>query len=108
MLEMILVPTRHMVNFKFYEKKKLCMWNTCIHICTLSDCKQSFLGNALMKVGSSQQKLGQTEREFVRAAANNFIQPLQAFLDGDMKTVQVICSYLKNSYFLTLKNYFAY
>ncbi len=46
-------------------------------------------GSALVKVGQTQQKLGQAERDFIASSANGFIQPLRAFLDGDMKTVQV-------------------
>ena len=46
-------------------------------------------GSALVKCGQTQQKLGQAERDFISSSANGFIQPLKAFLDGDMKTVQV-------------------
>ena len=46
-------------------------------------------GSALVKCGQAQQKLGQAERDYLSSTANNFLQPLKAFLDGDMKTVQV-------------------
>jgi endophilin-B len=46
-------------------------------------------GSALIKCGQAQQKLGQAERDYLQSSANNFLQPLKAFLDGDMKTVQV-------------------
>ena len=52
-----------------------------------------FAGSALVKCGQTEQKLGIAERELIQAAANNYIQPLRAFLDGDMKTVQV-CLYM--------------
>jgi len=44
-------------------------------------------GKALIKSGQAQQKLGQTEREFINAAASCFMQPLKKFLDGEMKTI---------------------
>lgn len=44
-------------------------------------------GSALIKVGQTEQKLGQTERDFTSAAENNFVQPLRRFLDGEMKTI---------------------
>lgn len=46
-------------------------------------------GSALVKSGQTQQKLGQAERDYMQSTANNFLQPLGAFLEGDMKTVQV-------------------
>ncbi|KAJ8300195.1 hypothetical protein KUTeg_021714 [Tegillarca granosa] len=45
-------------------------------------------GNALVKCGQTQLQIGNAEREFVMSAANNFLQPLKNFLDGDMKTIQ--------------------
>lgn len=44
-------------------------------------------GSALLKVGQTEQKLGQTERDFTTAAENCFIQPLNRFLHGEMKTI---------------------
>ncbi|KAG7210790.1 hypothetical protein KM043_012282 [Ampulex compressa] len=44
-------------------------------------------GNALIKVGQCQQKLGQIERDFIGTSANCYIQPLRKFLEGEMKTV---------------------
>ncbi|XP_012277452.1 endophilin-B1 isoform X4 [Orussus abietinus] len=44
-------------------------------------------GNALIKVGQCQQKLGQIERDFISTAANCYVQPLRKFLDGEMKTI---------------------
>lgn len=41
----------------------------------------------MIKVGQTEQKLGQTEREFTTAAENSFIQPLRRFLEGEMKTI---------------------
>ena len=46
-------------------------------------------GSALVKCGQTQQKLGVADKDFVENSGNNFIQPLRAFLDGDMKTVMV-------------------
>ena len=44
-------------------------------------------GSTLVKVGQCEQKLGQTEREFVRSAIMCFTQNLRKFLDGEMKTI---------------------
>lgn len=44
-------------------------------------------GTALLKVGQYEQKLGTAEREFVNNAHVSFVQPLQKFLDGEMKTI---------------------
>lgn len=41
----------------------------------------------MIKTGQTEQKLGQTEREFTTAAENSFIQPLRRFLEGEMKTI---------------------
>ncbi|XP_061169835.1 endophilin-B1-like isoform X3 [Saccostrea echinata] len=45
-------------------------------------------GNALVKTGQAQLRIGNAEREFIQATANNFLQPLHNFLEGDMKTIQ--------------------
>ncbi|KAK7870651.1 hypothetical protein R5R35_009142 [Gryllus longicercus] len=44
-------------------------------------------GNALIKVGQCQQRLGQSERDFITAANHCYITPLRKFLDGEMKTI---------------------
>ncbi|KAK2147741.1 hypothetical protein LSH36_538g01023 [Paralvinella palmiformis] len=44
--------------------------------------------STLVKVGQTEQKLGNAEKDFIHSASNNFLQPLKAFLDGDMKTLQ--------------------
>lgn len=44
-------------------------------------------GNALIKVGQAEQKLGQGERDFIASAGICYIQPLKKFLDGEMKTI---------------------
>ncbi|XP_076764874.1 endophilin-B1-like isoform X1 [Xylocopa sonorina] len=53
-------------------------------------------GSALNKVGQCQQKLGQIERNFIKDAANCYIQPLRKFLEGEMKTVTKEMSILEN------------
>ncbi|XP_048773858.2 endophilin-B1-like isoform X6 [Ostrea edulis] len=45
-------------------------------------------GNALVKCGQAQLRIGNSEREFIQATSNNFLQPLHNFLEGDMKTIQ--------------------
>ncbi|XP_059167177.1 endophilin-B1-like isoform X2 [Physella acuta] len=44
-------------------------------------------GNALVKCGQAQIQIGNAERVFVTSTANNFLQPLSNFLEGDMKTI---------------------
>ncbi|XP_053380775.1 endophilin-B1-like isoform X4 [Mercenaria mercenaria] len=44
-------------------------------------------GNALVKCGQTQILMGSAYREFIQSSANNFLQPLQNFLEGDMKTI---------------------
>ncbi|XP_030761107.1 endophilin-B1 isoform X4 [Sitophilus oryzae] len=44
-------------------------------------------GSALVKVGQWEQKLGQTERDFIGSSAICFTQPLRKFLDTEMKTI---------------------
>lgn len=44
-------------------------------------------GSALIKCGNSHQKLGQAHKEFVHSAANDFMQPLKSFLEGEMKSL---------------------
>ncbi|XP_035826111.1 endophilin-B1 [Aplysia californica] len=44
-------------------------------------------GNALVKCGQAQIQIGNAERDFVTSTANNFLQPLSNFLEGDMKTI---------------------
>ncbi|XP_060518200.1 endophilin-B2 [Cylas formicarius] len=44
-------------------------------------------GATLVKVGQWEQKLGQTEREFIGIAGMCFTQPLKRFLDTEMRTI---------------------
>jgi endophilin-B len=44
-------------------------------------------GSALIKVGQCQQRLGETERDFVTASYKKFIGPLKSYLDHDMRTI---------------------
>lgn len=46
-------------------------------------------GNALIKSGQTQLKLGQIEREFAAKADRDFIKPLKKFLDEDAKALTV-------------------
>lgn len=46
-------------------------------------------GMNLIKVGQAQQRLGQSEKEFVRSAYRGFIIPLRKFLE-DVKTATVM------------------
>lgn len=55
------------------------------------------LGSALVKCGQMQQKLAEAERQFVQSSITNFLLPLKAFLDGDMKTIQVSCGTWKGA-----------
>lgn len=44
-------------------------------------------GSALIKVGQFEQKLGQTERDFIGSVGMCFTQPLRKFLDAEMRTI---------------------
>ncbi|KAL5012306.1 hypothetical protein ScPMuIL_010857 [Solemya velum] len=44
-------------------------------------------GNALVKCGQAQIQIGNAEREYVQTAVINFLQPINNFLEGDMKTI---------------------
>ncbi|XP_034480149.1 endophilin-B1 isoform X4 [Drosophila innubila] len=44
-------------------------------------------GQALIKVGQAEQKLGQCEHDFIATSGICFTQPLRKFLDGEMKTI---------------------
>ena len=48
-----------------------------------------FEGNILAKVGETEKKLGNTEKEFVQKCSDCFLQPLKSFLEGQMKTIMV-------------------
>ena len=48
-----------------------------------------FTGNSLLKVGQTQQKLGDCERDFVMRSTNEYLTPLKSFLDNDIKTIAV-------------------
>ena len=48
-----------------------------------------FEGSMLVRCGQTQQKLGQAKRDLIQTSANEYLKPLNAFLDGDMKTIQV-------------------
>ncbi|XP_017077199.1 endophilin-B1 isoform X1 [Drosophila eugracilis] len=44
-------------------------------------------GQALIKAGQAEQKLGQCEHDFIATSGICFTQPLRKFLDGEMKTI---------------------
>lgn len=44
-------------------------------------------GNVLMKVGETQMKLGQAEQTFLQTTVQNYLHPLNNFLEGDCKTI---------------------
>ncbi|XP_017837553.1 endophilin-B1 isoform X2 [Drosophila busckii] len=44
-------------------------------------------GQALIKVGQAEQKLGQHEHDFIATSGICFTQPLRKFLEGEMKTI---------------------
>ncbi|XP_077986079.1 endophilin-B1-like isoform X2 [Glandiceps talaboti] len=53
-------------------------------------------GAALVKAGLVEQRLGNTEREFISASMHNYLQPLKNFLEGDMKTINKERKILEN------------
>uniref|UniRef100_A0A2P2I095 Endophilin-B1-like n=2 Tax=Hirondellea gigas TaxID=1518452 RepID=A0A2P2I095_9CRUS len=44
-------------------------------------------GAALLKVGGAEQRVGLAERDFVGSAVTDFMEPLQKFLDTEIKTI---------------------
>lgn len=44
-------------------------------------------GGVLMKCGETQMKLGQAEQTFLQTTVQNFLLPLNKFLEGDSKTI---------------------
>ena len=46
-------------------------------------------GSALIKVGQTEQKLGETERDFVTSSFEGFVCPLSKFLNEDMRAITV-------------------
>ncbi|XP_067940089.1 endophilin-B1-like isoform X6 [Watersipora subatra] len=44
-------------------------------------------GNSLLKVGQTQQKLGDAEKTFVNKTSQDFLVPLRAFLENDIKNI---------------------
>lgn len=59
-------------------------------------------GSALIKVGQCEQRLGQTERDFIGSASHCYVQPLRKFLEGEMKTI------LKERGLLEIRRYCRY
>ena len=49
----------------------------------------SFIGNALIKTGTTLKKMGNAEKDLMQKTVSQFIHPLKTFLDNDMKTVSV-------------------
>ncbi|XP_077641558.1 endophilin-B1 isoform X1 [Lonchura striata] len=44
-------------------------------------------GNALIKCGETQKRIGAADRELIQASAINFLTPLRNFIEGDYKTI---------------------
>uniref|UniRef100_A0A4X2LWU8 Endophilin-B1 n=2 Tax=Vombatus ursinus TaxID=29139 RepID=A0A4X2LWU8_VOMUR len=44
-------------------------------------------GNALMKCGETQKRIGTADRELIHTSAINFLTPLRNFIEGDYKTI---------------------
>ncbi|XP_060629865.1 endophilin-B1 isoform X4 [Anolis sagrei] len=44
-------------------------------------------GNALIKCGETQKRIGAADRELIQTAAINFLTPLRNFIEGDYKTI---------------------
>ena len=54
-----------------------------------SECTRCILGSALVKVGTTEKKLGQAERDLKAKSMSHFLHQLKTFLEGDMKTISV-------------------
>ena len=57
-----------------------------------SQCAHYILGSALVKVGTTEKKLGQAERDLKAKSMSHFLHQLKTFLEGDMKTISVSIS----------------
>ncbi|XP_068950660.1 endophilin-B1 [Petaurus breviceps papuanus] len=44
-------------------------------------------GNALVKCGETQKRIGTADRELIHTSAINFLTPLRNFIEGDYKTI---------------------
>uniref|UniRef100_A0A8C6AYR1 Endophilin-B1 n=1 Tax=Monodon monoceros TaxID=40151 RepID=A0A8C6AYR1_MONMO len=44
-------------------------------------------GNALIKCGETQKRIGTADRELIQTSALNFLTPLRNFIEGDYKTI---------------------
>lgn len=44
-------------------------------------------GSALIRVGQTQQSLGEHERNYIRGGHEALLAPLQTFLDGEMRNI---------------------
>ncbi|MEJ1276921.1 SH3-domain GRB2-like B1 (endophilin) [Cricetulus griseus] len=44
-------------------------------------------GNALIKCGEAQKRIGTADRELIQTSALNFLTPLRNFIEGDYKTI---------------------
>ncbi|XP_076196666.1 endophilin-B1 isoform X3 [Aptenodytes patagonicus] len=44
-------------------------------------------GNALVKCGETQKRIGTADRELIQTSAINFLTPLRNFIEGDYKTI---------------------
>lgn len=62
-------------------------------------------GNVLIKAGQCEQKLGQTERDFIGSAGMCYTEPLRKFLDGEMKTIMKERSLLESKRYTFVNNY---
>ena len=46
-----------------------------------------FSGSALIRVGQTEQALGEIEREYIRHAHEGMCGPLDRFLEGEMRNI---------------------
>lgn len=65
----------------------ICLTNVAYCINIFLNNNLCFLGSALIKVGNIQQTLGLNQREFIKSANDCFVNPMNKYLETDMKTV---------------------
>ncbi|XP_039928855.1 endophilin-B1 isoform X1 [Hirundo rustica] len=53
-------------------------------------------GNALIKCGETQKRIGAADRELIQTSAINFLTPLRNFIEGDYKTISKERKLLQN------------
>ncbi|XP_015375068.1 PREDICTED: endophilin-B1 isoform X2 [Diuraphis noxia] len=85
-------PGMRVENLFFLDKKKSGLSSSEYLGIAMTEAGNDFgpdtaYGSALIKVGNIQQTLGLNQREFIKSANDCFVNPMNKYLETDMKTV---------------------